>query len=50
MSILNSGNFDNLDWTDGDDEDRIAATQEVRGFHTLEFLLFKNGEPRKVNN
>lgn len=50
VSILNSGNFDNLDWTDGDDEDRIAATQEVRGFHTLEFLLFKNGEPRKVNN
>ena len=50
VNILNSGNFDNLDWTDGDDEDKIAATQEVRGFHTLEFLLFKNGEPRKVNN
>ena len=24
----------------------IAAAQNIRGFHTLEFLLFKDGEPR----
>ncbi len=50
VQILNSGNYDNLDWSDGDDDDNIEAVQSVRGFHTLEFLLFKDGQPRKVNN
>lgn len=50
VQILNSGNYDNLDWSDGDDDDTIEAVQSVRGFHTLEFLLFKNGQPRKINN
>lgn len=48
VQILNSGNYDNLDWSDGDDDDRIEAVQSVRGFHTLEFLLFKDGQPRRV--
>ncbi len=48
VQILNSGNYDNLDWSDGDDDDTIEAVQPVRGFHTLEFLLFKDGEPRGV--
>lgn len=50
VQILTSGNFDNLNWSDEDGEDKIEAVQSVRGFHTLEFLLFKDGEPRKVNN
>lgn len=50
VQILNSGNYDNLDWSDGDDDDTIEAVQSVRGFHTLEFLLFKDGQPRKVTN
>lgn len=49
VQILNSGNFDNLNWIDGDDDDTIEAVQSVRGFHTLEFLLFKDGKPRTVN-
>lgn len=49
VQILNSGNYDNLDWTNGDDDDKIEAVQSVRGFHTLEFLLFKDGNPRKVD-
>lgn len=48
VQILTSGNYDDLNWTDGDDDDRIEAVQSVRGFHTLEFLLFKNGKPRTV--
>lgn len=47
INILNSGNFD-IDWTDADSDDTIEAKQGVRGFHTLEFLLFKDGNPRKV--
>lgn len=50
VQILNSGNYDDLDWTDADGDDRIEAVQSVRGFHTLEFLLFKNGRPRTVGN
>lgn len=49
IQILNSGQFDNLDWTDGDDDDAVEAKQGVRGFHTLEFLLFADGKPRTVN-
>lgn len=49
VQILNSGKFDNLDWSDGDDDDAIEAKQGVRGFHTLEFLLFKDGKPRTVS-
>ncbi len=48
VNILNSGNYDDLNWTDGDTDEDIEAAQNVRGFHTLEFLLFKNGEPRTV--
>lgn len=48
MQILNSGNYDDLNWSDGDSDDAIEAVQSVRGFHTLEFLLFKDGQPRKV--
>ena len=47
---LNSGHFDDLDWNGEFDEDDpvISAAMNVRGFHTLEFLLFKNGMPRSI--
>lgn len=50
-NTLASGKFDNLTWEgefDGNDE-TIAAVQNVRGFHTLEFLLFYNGTPRTLS-
>jgi hypothetical protein len=50
VQILVSGKYNDLNWSDGDDDDAIEAVQSVRGFHTLEFLLFKNGNPRKINN
>lgn len=49
-TILNSGNFDDLDWTDGDSDETIEAKQAVRGFHTLEFLVFRNGVARTLND
>ena len=48
--VLNSGNYDDLNWIDGDADDKIEAAQSVRGFHTLEFLVFKDGKARGVNN
>lgn len=50
VQLLNSGNWDQLNWSGDYDEDNegIAAAQNVRGFHTLEFLLFKDGKARKV--
>lgn len=45
--VLESGNIDKLiQWKEGDGEEQIEAVQNVRGFHTLEFLLFRNGSPR----
>lgn len=51
VQILKSGNYSDLDWNGDYDEenDKIAAAQGLRGFHTLEFLLFKDGEPRTVS-
>ena len=49
IQILNSGNFNDLNWSDGDSDDAIEAKQGVRGFHTLEFLLFLNGRPRTLS-
>ena len=45
---LNTVSFDDLDWSDGDSDDVIEAAQNLRGFHTLEFLLFKDGQPRRI--
>ncbi|MBO7442352.1 MAG: peptidase M75, partial [Paludibacteraceae bacterium] len=47
-NILSNGNFQELEWEgEFDEEDEtISAAQNVRGFHTLEFLLFYMGEPR----
>lgn len=50
VQILNSGNFDDLNWSDGDADDKIEAAQSLRGFHTLEFLIFKDGQARRVQN
>mgnify|MGYP002540947687 FL=1 len=50
VQILTSGNYSNLDW-DGDydeDDDKIAAAQALRGYHTLEYLIFKDGEARTI--
>ena len=49
VNILNSGEFDNMVWGDGDDDETIEAKQGVRGFHTMEFLIFKDGKARTVN-
>lgn len=48
---LASGNFDDMTW-DGEfneDDETISAVQNVRGFHTLEFLLFYCGNPRTLS-
>lgn len=43
--ILTSGDWGALEWSD---EDEAEAAQGVRGFHTLEYLLFKDGAPRST--
>ena len=47
---LNTGDLDQLIWGGDYDENSssIADAQNVRGFHTLEFLLFKDGQARTV--
>lgn len=48
-NILSNGKFEELEWEgEFDEEDEtIGAAQNVRGFHTLEFLLFYMGQPRQ---
>lgn len=50
-NILNNGKFEELEWEgEFDEEDEtIGAAQNVRGFHTLEFLLFYMGQPRQYS-
>ena len=51
VNILKSQDWSAMEWSGeyDEDDDAIASKQEVRGFHTLEFLIFKDGQPRKVN-
>ena len=50
VQILNSQKWSELEWSGDFDEEseEIGAAQNVRGFHTLEFLCFKDGKPRTV--
>lgn len=45
--ILASGDWGALEWTE---DSEAEAAQGVRGFHTLEYLLFKDGEARTVSD
>ena len=57
-NLLKSQKWSEMEWTgayEETDEDNptaraeaIEAAQALRGFHTLEYLLFKNGQPRTV--
>ncbi|MBQ8988363.1 MAG: peptidase M75 [Prevotella sp.] len=46
--ILKSQDFSGLNWQDGDSDEKIEGAQSLRGFHTLEYLIFKNGKARTV--
>lgn len=50
VKIMNSGNYSALDWSGEFDEDSesIADAQSLRGYHTLEFLIFKDGKARTI--
>ena len=45
--ILASGDWGALEWTE---DSEAEAAQGVRGFHTLEYLLFKDGEARTISD
>ena len=50
VQILTSGNYSDLNW-DGDydeEDDKIAGAQALRGYLTLEYLIFKDGEARTI--
>ena len=48
VNILKTGDYSQLNWNPGQSEDAIQTAQNVRGYHTLEYLLFKDGKPRTV--
>jgi uncharacterized iron-regulated protein len=52
VKMLESQQWNDMEWT-GDydeDDDAIAAAQNVRGFHTLEFLAFRDGKARTLTD
>lgn len=48
-NLIEKGSFDALNWNGDYDEESeaIEAAQSVRGFHTLEYLIFKDGKARE---
>lgn len=50
VNVLKSGKYSDLQWSGEykEDDKTIEAAQTLRGFHTLEYLLFKDGKPRVV--
>lgn len=51
VNVLKSQKFNNLNWSGIYDEDneQISGAQNLRGFHTLEYFIFKDGRARTVN-
>ena len=52
VKMLESQQWNEMEWT-GDydeDDDAIAAAQNVRGFNTLEFLTFRDGQARTLTD
>ena len=47
-NCMRSGNYEDLIWNDNDDDEAVETAQALRGFHTLEYLIFKDGKPRKT--
>lgn len=47
---ISNGDLSGLEWSAGDSDAQIESAQNVRGFHTLEFLLFIDGKPRTVDS
>ncbi len=52
VKLLTSQNWNEMEWTGdyNEDDEAIAAAQNVRGFHTLEFLAFRDGAARTLND
>ena len=52
VNMLTSQQWNEMEWTGDYDEDdeAIAAAQNVRGFHTLEFLAFRDGQARTLTD
>jgi uncharacterized iron-regulated protein len=53
VNILKNGDFSALEWEgefteEGEAGETIGAAQNVRCFHTLEFLIFKDGVARTI--
>ncbi|MBR1713215.1 MAG: peptidase M75 [Alloprevotella sp.] len=49
VNILKSQAFDNLNWDESESEEAIEDAQALRGFHTLEYFIFKDGKARTIN-
>lgn len=48
VNILKSSDYSQLQWNPGQAQSEIESAQNLRGYHTLEYLLFKNGLPRTM--
>ena len=48
VQIMKSQKWNDLEWSGDDDDAKVEAARTVRGFHTLEFLIFKDGKPRTI--
>lgn len=52
VQMLESQKWNEMEWTGeyNEDDEAIASAQNVRGFHTLEFLAFRDGKARTLND
>ena len=52
VKLLESQQWNAMEWTGdyNEDDEAIASAQNVRGFHTLEFLAFRDGKARTLND
>lgn len=49
VKVFNNASWADLEYTDEASDDEVESAQGLRGFHTLEYLIYKDGKARTIH-
>jgi hypothetical protein len=49
VKVFNNASWADLEYSDNASADEVESAQGLRGFHTLEYLIYKDGKARTIH-
>lgn len=49
VKVFNNASWADLEYSDNASDDEVESAQGLRGFHTLEYLIYKDGKARTIH-